>query len=211
VLLHTGSTCECLIKICYSLRMKTFLLKSILLLSLISNALLLYLVVEQKNVQNAVEHEELAQQAEQPVMRLPESGNTYPLIRIIDGDTIVVGFDKQTQYVRLIGIDSPEPNDPGGPECYADEATKHLQALAQTGLVVLHFDESQGTRDTYGRLLAYIELPDGTDLGKKMIEDGYAREYTYNTAYTRQADYQAAENDAMENERGLWAPGACDE
>jgi len=188
--------------------MKTFLLKSILLLSLIGNALLLYLVVEEKNTMSA-QHETPTEEEQEESAAVPESGNTYPLMRVIDGDTIVVGFNKQTQYVRLIGIDSPEPNDPGGPECYATEATKHLQELAQTGLVTLYFDDSQGERDSYGRLLAYVELPDGTDLGKEMLGDGYAREYTYRPAYVRQTDYINAENDALENQRGLWSPDSC--
>ena len=190
--------------------MKTFLLKSILLLSLISNALLLYLVVEEKNTQSAEQQETLTQQVEETTQaNVPESGNSYPLMRVIDGDTVVVGFDKQTQYVRLIGIDSPEPNDPGGPECYATESTNHLQELAETGIVVLHFDESQGKRDSYGRLLAYVELPDGTDIGEQMLKDGYAREYTYNAVYERQEKYLTSESEALENERGLWAASAC--
>jgi endonuclease YncB( thermonuclease family) len=138
-----------------------------------------------------------------------ESGKTYPLMRIIDGDTIIVGFNGTTEYVRLIGIDSPEPNDPGGPECFAQEATSQLQTLAQTGLVVLHFDESQGMRDSYGRLLAYVELLDGTDLGKQMITNGYAHEYTFHANYARQNDYLQAETTARESFRGLWEENVC--
>ena len=189
--------------------MNTFFLKATLLISLICNALLLYVVVEQKNTATTPDAEPATETTVAATEALPESGKSYPLMRVIDGDTIVVGFDKQTQYVRLIGIDSPEPNDPGGPECYANEATKHLQEIAQTGIVSLHFDESQGMRDSYGRLLAYVELPDGTDLGETMLKNGYAREYTYRAAYNRQESYIAAENSALEEERGLWAADAC--
>jgi len=111
--------------------------------------------------------------------------------------------------VRLIGIDSPEPNDPGGPECYAKEATVHMRELTETGTVVLHFDESQGYRDTYGRLLAYAELPDGTDLGERMLHDGFAREFTYDKPYSRLNAYKAAEHDALTNEHGLWGTDVC--
>ncbi|MBP9760260.1 MAG: thermonuclease family protein [Candidatus Pacebacteria bacterium] len=137
------------------------------------------------------------------------SGTTYPFIRVVDGDTVVVGVEGKSEYVRLIGIDSPEPNDPDGPECYATEATEHIKDLARTGTVVLHFDPTQGYRDTYGRLLAYIGLPDGTDLGLAMVRDGYAREYTYNQPYERQTTYKEAEEQATTNKSGLWAEGAC--
>jgi micrococcal nuclease len=138
-----------------------------------------------------------------------ESGSEYPFIRVVDGDTVVVGVNGTSEYVRLIGIDSPEPNDPGGPQCYAQEATDHMVELAQTGTVVLVADESQGARDTYGRLLAYVELADGTDLGEAMLRDGYAREFTYDRPYDRRDAYLAAENEALENEAGLWSPETC--
>lgn len=138
-----------------------------------------------------------------------ESGESFPFMRVVDGDTVVVGVNSRSEYVRLIGIDSPEPHDPSGPECYANEATEHLKELARTGLVVLHIDEGQGMRDTYGRLLAYVELPDGTDLGEAMLRDGYAREFTYDQPYTRRDAYLAAETEALETEAGLWSPETC--
>lgn len=191
--------------------MKFHMLKVLLLLSLIANGVFLYGHIRvSKEV--SVEEKEQQQNEEKVTAKestIYESGMTYPLMRIVDGDTIVVGFNGQTQYVRLIGIDSPEPNDPGGPQCYAQESTVHLQEIARTGLVTLFFDESQGMRDSYGRLLAYAELPDGTDIGKKMVEDGYAHEFTYHGPYERQADYMGAEKLAMEEEKGLWSKDAC--
>lgn len=64
-------------------------------------------------------------------------------------------------------------------------------------------------RDSYGRLLAYVELPDGTDLGRLMLADGYAHEYTYQTPYLRQVDYMADEVLAVSEARGLWGQDAC--
>lgn len=189
------------------------ILKGILLLSLMFNAIFLYLLVQEQNKEQI---ENLSTSSSDTVVttiqtEIYESGNTYPLMRIVDGDTIVVGFDNRTQYVRLIGIDTPELNDPGGPQCYAEEATTHLQEIAKTGIVTLHFDETQGMHDNYGRLLAYVELPDGTDLGKKMIEDGYAQEYTYKTNFQRKSDYSTTQTEAMLEERGLWSPEVCKE
>ena len=44
-------------------------------------------------------------------------------------------------------------------------------------------DPTQADRDQYDRLLRYVQLPDGTDLGSTMISDGNADEYTYDVSY----------------------------
>jgi micrococcal nuclease len=137
------------------------------------------------------------------------SGESYPFIRVVDGDTITVGVAGSVEYVRLIGIDAPEPNDPGGPECYATESTTHLTELLQTGTVRLFFDQSQGLRDKYSRLLAYVELPDGTDVGYAMLQNGYAREYLYDTPYERRNAYLEAETTALTEQQGLWNEATC--
>lgn len=182
-----------------------------LLISLLLNGLFLFLFTQDEAVR-APESSEAAVQEEKTTSteaKVYESGVTYPLMRIVDGDTLIVGFENTTEYVRLIGIDAPELNDPAGTQCYAQESTAHLQEIARTGLVVLHFDETQGMRDSYGRLLAYVELPEGGDLGEQMLADGYAREYTYHAAYARQGTYTAAEQLATEEGRGLWAEDVC--
>ncbi|KKS30846.1 MAG: Nuclease (SNase domain protein) [Parcubacteria group bacterium GW2011_GWA2_43_11] len=183
--------------------------QGILIISVILNVVLVYELLG-RNVALAPE-DEVSEKSESVTIekKVHESGISYPLMRIVDGDTIIVGFENATEYVRLIGIDAPEPNDPGGPQCYAQESTTHLQELARTGLVTLYFDESQGMYDSYGRLLAYVEMPDGTDLGKQMLADGYAQEFTYHSAYERQVSYMSAETEALEKEQGLWAPDAC--
>jgi endonuclease YncB( thermonuclease family) len=135
---------------------------------------------------------------------------SYPLLRVVDGDTIIVGVGSEAEYVRLIGIDTPQQNSSGNPECYALETTKKLKELVQTtGTISLHFDTSQGLRDKYGRLLAYGELPDGTDLGERMVREGYARQYTYDLPYEREERYKQAEKDAVQNTRGLWSNTVC--
>jgi micrococcal nuclease len=189
--------------------MKNPILKLILVLSIFANGIFAYMFVQNGNG-TAISDTGTSTHTtptQEPVVY--ESGKSYPFIRVIDGDTIVVAFDDKQQYVRLIGMNSPEPHDPAGPECYAKEATDHLREITQTGLVVLHFDESQGMHDSYGRLLAYVELTDGTDLGMKMIEDGYAHEYEYKSSYARQMLYKESEKVAIEEERGLWANDIC--
>jgi micrococcal nuclease len=75
--------------------------------------------------------------------------------------------------------------------------------------VYLEFDDTQGTRDTYGRLLAYVYLEDGQMLNRKMIADGYAYEYTYRFPYKYQKEFRELVGFAQRNARGLWSPTTC--
>jgi len=188
--------------------MKSNVLVILLALSIGVNV---YLALELEHAQQALVVAETAATAtdSQPQETIYQSGETYPFLRVVDGDTVTVGIGGRAEYVRLIGIDAPEPNDVGGPECYADESTAHLVELLSTGTVRLVFDASQGLRDKYNRLLAYVELPDGTDVGLSMLLNGYAREYLYDAPYVRRDAYLEAETDAAREGRGLWSESTC--
>ena len=116
-----------------------------------------------------------------------------PVVRVVDGDTIVVTIDGTNETVRLIGIDTPETKKPGTPvQPFGPEATDNMTALVADagGTVQLTFDPSQGERDRYQRLLAYVASPDsGIDFGEAQLHAGLAKEYTYRTAYAKQSIY----------------------
>ena len=134
----------------------------------------------------------------------------YPLIRVVDGDTVVVFYHGRDEHVRLIGIDTPEVVDPRKPvECFGKEASAHMHTLVDGKAVAVELDPSQGTRDKYGRLLAYLFLPDGTNVNLTMIASGYAHEYTYRLPYKYQAQFKAAEKAVRDQKLGLWADAAC--
>jgi hypothetical protein len=59
--------------------------------------------------------------------------------------------------------------------------------------VKLEQDPTQGSRDVYGRVLAYVWLEDGTFVNEVMIAGGFAQEYTYRNPYRYQADFREAE------------------
>jgi endonuclease YncB( thermonuclease family) len=122
--------------------------------------------------------------------------------RVVDGDTLVVQYGKRTDRVRLIGIDSPEVG-----TCYAAEATAVVQRLAFRRVVRLLGDGTQARRDRYGRLLAYVGLPNGRDLGRESIGTGAAVVYVYDRPFTRLQAYRAAEATARQRTAGLW--GGC--
>ncbi len=131
------------------------------------------------------------------------------VVRVIDGDTLVVQLGTGERTVRLIGIDAPETGPTTAAECMAGESTAQLTTLVGTSQVLLEKDTSQGTEDRYGRLLAYLRTEAGVDVGLALVREGFAREYMYHTPYTRQSEYRAAEDEAIGAERGLWSPSLC--
>jgi len=136
----------------------------------------------------------------------------YSVQKVIDGDTLSVAMNGEIVTIRLIGIDTPETVHPSKPvECFGKEATNKAKAILAGTMVYLEQDPSQGTYDKYGRLLAYVFLSDGTNFNQMMIEKGYGYEYTYNLSYIYQAKFQSAEQEAKTYQRGLWAPGVCEE
>ena len=134
------------------------------------------------------------------------------IARVIDGDTVQVIVHGRFDTVRVIGLDTPETKDPRRPvECFGREASARAEALLLIGADVdLEPDPTQANRDKYRRLLRHIRLPDGRLFAKVMIAEGYGFEYTYAVPYRYQEDFKAAQREATEAERGLWAEGACD-
>jgi micrococcal nuclease len=133
------------------------------------------------------------------------------VIRVVDGDTVdVQTADGRTERLRLIGMDTPEVVDPRTPvQCFGREASSRAHELLDGQSVGLELDSSQGERDRFGRMLAYLWLPDGRNLGEVMIADGFAHEYTYDQPYVYRDAFKAAQDAAMVNQVGLWSAATC--
>ena len=139
--------------------------------------------------------------------------------RVVDGDTLDVACAAGKFRVRVIGVNTPEVY--GKRQCYGPEASKVAAELLGGGAnpyspVTLISDPTQADKDRYGRLLRYVEVDPLNpafvggpwDLGLWLIEQGAAREYTYDHLYERRAQYKQAEAKARDLSNGLW--GACD-
>ena len=87
----------------------------------------------------------------------PESDGK--VVRVVDGDTIVVDIGGAEETVRLIGIDTPEiahpafgDRPPNDAECFGDEAQRYTGELLAVGSGV-RLERDVVARDDYGRLL----------------------------------------------------------
>ena len=123
--------------------------------------------------------------------------------RVVDGDTLDVRLDGgKSERVRLIGIDAAERG-----TCFSSQATERARQLALSQPVVLRGDRTQDTRDRYGRLLAYVWIPGGRDLGYQLVAGGFAKVYVYSSPFQRLPAYRTAESRAQSSAAGRW--NAC--
>lgn len=130
------------------------------------------------------------------------------VVRVVDGDTVVVRIGHRDEPVRLIGIDTPESVARDRPnECYGAEASHRLAELLPPGSEV-DLTRDVEPRDVYDRLLAYVNRSsDGLFVNAAQVGEGYAiaRDYPPNT--THRDDFERAERAARAGSLGLWA--AC--
>lgn len=135
------------------------------------------------------------------------------LVRVVDGDTIIVNIEDGEYSVRLIGINTPESvaskeylektgkeNTLAGKE--ASQRTKNI--LTDRDYVYLQKDTSE--TDRYGRLLRYVwlEIPedeyDLEEIKTKMLNgilvyEGVAEVATYEPDVMHQKDFETLEEE----------------
>jgi len=146
----------------------------------------------------------------------------YPVTYVVDGDTFKVKVesgntkgggggseaDAHIITVRVLGINTPETVDPRkSVECYGPEASVEAKDLLNGRKVKLTFNPNRELKDKYGRYLAYVYRDDGLFYNEVMIKEGYAREYTYGSAYSMQGEFRDIEATAQKSKAGLWS--AC--
>jgi micrococcal nuclease len=138
------------------------------------------------------------------------SASAARVVRVVDGDTLKVTVDGREQSVRLLGIDTPETHKPGvAVECGGPQATASMERLAPAGTrVSLEADPGQDRVDQYGRLLAYVRLPDGRLAEEAQVAAGWATVYVFaGRPVSRDAQFRRALASARAAQRGVWA--AC--
>jgi len=131
---------------------------------------------------------------------------TFTVVGVVDGDTLDIDAPEgKRNYtrIRLWGIDTPETKHPEkgimyfGPEA-ADFATK--SALGKQVTVYL---EEHRTRGKFGRLLAYVQLPDGRFLNEVLVAEGFAYA-DLRFRHSLYHKYKQLEASARSGKKGLW-------
>lgn len=145
-----------------------------------------------------------------PAPQRSERAIAATVVRPVDGDTLRVAAHGREFAVRLLGIDTPETHRPGTPvECGGPQASASMAALAPPGRrVQLEPDPGQDRVDRYGRLLAYVRLPDGRLIEDEQLRAGWAMAYVFaGRPVSRHGAFAADEAAARAAGRGVF--GAC--
>jgi micrococcal nuclease len=122
------------------------------------------------------------------------------VVRIVDGDTLVLAGGIK---VRVLGIDAPEMEKDGHPPDFlAHKAKAALGDLTLHKTIALEYDRLR--YDHYGRLLAYLWLPDHTLVNAELVRRGLARVYFITPNLRHQKVLLTAQQEAIQARRGVW-------
>jgi micrococcal nuclease len=135
----------------------------------------------------------------------PQAGELKRVIRVVDGDTIVVSPNEK---VRLIGVDTPETVHPKkAVACFGKQAKQFTRDAVEGKTIRLVLDKVNTERlhkDRYGRTLAYVFLENGTMLNRELIREGYAHAYT-RFPFRYLVEFRQIERAARTQGLGLWS------
>jgi len=136
-----------------------------------------------------------------PAPVAPRAGTMRTVVRVVDGDTVVLDGSEK---VRLVGVNTPESVDPRRPvQWYGKEASDWTRRLLQGRKVRVEHDVEP--KDKYGRTLAYLWLEDGTFVNLRLVEDGFAFAYPYPPNVRYESAFRDAERRARAAGRGMWS------
>ena len=163
------------------------------------------------------------------------SGVLGPVVvsEVTDGDTLELTLDGQEERVRLIGVDAPELYESRKLELDDEDSPlnqSEIQALGEQsrdftedfiGGQEVYLEAGFEPRDRYGRLLAYVYLPDPEgdwelegewyrQLNFEIVRAGWAETITVEPNSDYAADYEEAMEEAQDAGRGIWGQGWVD-
>ncbi|MET6989143.1 thermonuclease family protein [Sediminicola arcticus] len=117
------------------------------------------------------------------------------IIRILDGDTVEILYDKLPIKLRLEHIDAPEKR---GKQPYGNAAKLALSDLCYGQMATI---SSDGDFDRNGRLIGEIYNIDGINVNKEMVRLGMAWHFK---KYSDDMSYDVLEREARGSKIGLW-------
>ena len=139
------------------------------------------------------------------VVAAAANADTGTVVRIVDGDTLVVSINNGDHTIRLLNVDTPETKDPNQPvECLGPQATDYLAGILPPGTAVrLEFDKER--HDQYGRTLAGVFAPDGSLVNAEIAREGLGVPVQYGSNEKFLPPVQAAYEEARTAKSGLFS------
>lgn len=140
------------------------------------------------------------------VQAAAKKSKAYKVVRVVDGDTIVISKGGEKVKVRLIGVDTPESVHPdaGKNVEYGKIATKFTKKKVSGKKVKLEYDKDK--KDQYGRTLAYVYYGKKYDsmLNKALLKKGHAKAKYYSPNGKYKTTFEKLQKTAKSKKLGLW-------
>lgn len=111
------------------------------------------------------------------------------IIRVIDGDTVVL---ENQEHVRLLNVNTPEKNEPN-----SQLAAKFLELYENQTLYL----EPVST-DKYDRTLARVYTSENKYLNLELVRQGYAAKFLVDNSELK--EFSTAEIEAIQTQKGKW-------
>jgi len=132
------------------------------------------------------------------------SADQYKVIRVVDGDTIVIKYNGKYEKVRLLCVNTPESVHPDKKQNIpmGKVASRYTQKKLTGKYADLEYESYQ--RGNYGRLLAYVFV-DGKNINLDFVRQGLSPYYTkYGKSKKYHAEFKAAEKLARKEKLNIW-------
>jgi len=128
----------------------------------------------------------------------------HKVIRVVDGDTIVVDYKGKYEKVRLLCVNTPESVHPDKKQntFMGKVASDYTQEMLEGKHIDLEFEGPR--RGNYGRLLAYVFV-DGKNFNLELVETGLSPYYTkYGLSQKYDKEFRDAERYARDHKLNIW-------
>ncbi len=117
------------------------------------------------------------------------------VVRVVDGDTIVVRYKNKNRKLRFWGVDTPEYH-----QAYSKVAKRFTTDLVKDSIITVETKYW----DDYGRMVSIVTLRDNRILNEELIKSGLAWVHIYYCNESICDKWYQYEAIAKNKKRGLW-------
>ena len=145
------------------------------------------------------------------------------IVKVVDGDTLVVDTGDSKERIRLIGIDTPEKEINEKAQRDSERTGRDVAAIVTQGNRSFEFvkgllpkgapvklEQDVESKDKYGRSLAYVYLEDGRMLNEVIVAEGFATPYSKPPNVRYASKFLTAAQSARAQLKGLWRDGGME-
>ena len=138
-----------------------------------------------------------------PPQRTFDDQPAYRVIRVIDGDTLIIQMGDKQKQIGLVGCGLPQSKPA------ADAAKRFAANLLEGEAVYIEYEANWHDGEQAGRDWAYVyRAPDGLFVNFETIRQGYTR-VRADQPFPHVALFRAYENRARELRKGVWGAASA--